>query len=52
LRGEQAGIGELVIALAEVLDLDPALVDDGAHAVVGAARADAEGLGYIEELLG
>jgi hypothetical protein len=47
LGGEQVGVGELVVALAEVLDLHPALVDDGAHAEVGAAQADAERLRQI-----
>jgi hypothetical protein len=41
LRGEQVGVGPFVLAGAKVLDLDPAFLDQGAHAEVGRADADA-----------
>ena len=46
-RGEQVGVGAFVVAVAEVLDLEPALIDDGADAVVGTAQTQAQGLGEV-----
>jgi hypothetical protein len=47
VRGEQVGVGAFVAAIAEVLDLDPALIDDGADAEIGAAQTQAQGLGEV-----
>jgi hypothetical protein len=46
-RGEQVGVGAFVVAVAEVLDLEPALIDDGADAEIGAAQTQAQGLGEV-----
>ena len=46
-RGEQVGVGAFVAAVAEVLDLEPALIDDGADAEIGAAQTQAQGLGEV-----
>ena len=44
---QQVGVGELVLAVAEVLHLDQPLVQQGADAVVGLAQAHAQGLGQL-----
>jgi hypothetical protein len=42
-RGEHVGVGELVLAVLEVLGLDPAFVEECLYAVVDLAQAEAEG---------
>jgi len=52
LGGEQVGVSPFVLAGAKVLDLDPAFLDQGAHAKVGRADADAQcpGQGALGEV--
>jgi len=45
--GEEVGVGEFVVAVPEVGDLDPAALDECVDAVVEAADADAEDLGEV-----
>jgi hypothetical protein len=42
-RGEHVGVCQLVLAVLEVLRLDPAFVEQGLYAVVDLAEAEAEG---------
>lgn len=46
-RGQQIRVRQLVLAVAEVLHLDQALVQQGANAVVGFAQAYAQGLRQV-----
>ncbi len=45
--GEEVGVGELVVAVAEVGDLDPTALDQCVDAVVEAADADAKDLARV-----